>query len=116
MFDWLTTASGWAALVTLTGMEIVLGIDNVVFISVLVAELPEHKARPARAVGLALAFGFRVLLLFTLTSLMRVTGPLVVIADKEFSAKDLILLAGGLFLIWKATRELHLAVEGPHER
>jgi len=116
MFDWIATASGWAALVTLTAMEIVLGIDNVVFISVLVAQLPEREARPVRAVGLVLAFGFRVALLFTLTSLMRMTVPVLTLFDTNLSSRDLILLVGGLFLIWKATRELHHAIEGPRGR
>jgi len=76
-FEWIFSASGWAALVTLTAMEIVLGIDNVVFISVLIAQLPERDAKPVRAIGLILAFVFRVVLLFTLTTLMKMTAPIV---------------------------------------
>jgi predicted tellurium resistance membrane protein TerC len=115
MFDWIWSTSGWAALVTLTVMEVVLGIDNVVFISVLISRLPEREAKPARAVGLALAFGFRVVFLFTLTWLMRMTVPVVTVYDMGLSWRDLILLAGGVFLIWKATKELHHAIEQPSE-
>jgi predicted tellurium resistance membrane protein TerC len=115
MFDWIATTSGWAALVTLTAMEIVLGIDNVVFISVLISGLPEKQAKFVRTIGLVLAFGFRVALLFTLTWLMRLTAPVITVADIALSWRDLILLAGGLFLIWKATHELHRTIEGGDE-
>jgi predicted tellurium resistance membrane protein TerC len=114
-FDWIFTASGWAALVTLTCMEVVLGIDNVVFISVLIAQLPERDAKPVRAIGLILAFGLRVVLLFTLTTLMKMTVPIVTLWEMGLSWRDLILLAGGIFLVWKATYELHHLIEGPRE-
>jgi predicted tellurium resistance membrane protein TerC len=112
MFDWAFAASGWAALLTLTVMEVVLGIDNVVFISVLVAELPEREGRYARAIGLGLAFGFRVLLLLALTTLMRMTAPVLVLFENDLSLRDLLLLAGGVFLIWKSIAELHHIIEG----
>jgi predicted tellurium resistance membrane protein TerC len=115
MFDWIFTASGWAALITLTCMEVVLGIDNVVFISVLISKLPERDAKPVRAIGLVLAFGFRVVLLFTLTTLMKMTLPVVTVLDKGLSWRDLILLSGGIFLVWKATHELHHLVEGSRD-
>jgi predicted tellurium resistance membrane protein TerC len=97
MFDWIADPAGWAALVTLSAMEIVLGIDNVVFISVLVAKLPAAQAERARQVGLAMALVFRVLLLFALTSIMKLTAPVVTIAGQGISWRDIILLAGGLF-------------------
>ena len=100
-----------AALVTLTVLEIVLGIDNLVFISVLTARLPEHAARRARAIGLSLAFVFRVVLLAGLTWLMVRSAPLLEIEGAEISWRDIILIGGGLFLIAKATREIHGEVE-----
>ncbi len=112
--DLLFEASAWASLLTLTAMEIVLGIDNIVFISVLVSRLPAVEARRARQIGLALALVFRILLLLILSWLIGLTEPVVTIFGKGLSWRDLILLAGGLFLIYKATHEIHQGVEGEH--
>lgn len=106
------TANAWASLLTLTAMEIVLGIDNVVFISVLVSRLPEESAKRARQIGLSLALVFRILLLMVLSWLIGLTEPVVSALGFDLSWRDLILLAGGLFLIYKATHEIHQGVEG----
>jgi predicted tellurium resistance membrane protein TerC len=111
MLQLLTDPNAWAALVTLTMLEIVLGIDNVVFISILVARLPEVESKRARQVGLSLALLFRILLLFTLTSLMRLTYAVFTVFGNALSWHDIILIAGGLFLIGKATHEIHGEVE-----
>lgn len=115
MLDWLTDPAGWAALLTLTAMEIVLGIDNVVFISVLVARLPEDQAKRARGIGLLLALVFRILLLSVLTWIIGLTKPVLTIASLSLSWRDLILLGGGAFLVAKATHEIHAGLEGDHE-
>ena len=115
MLHLLTDPSAWAALVTLTVLEIVLGIDNIVFISILVARLPARQARRARQIGLLLAFVFRVALLLTLTWIMRLTAPLFEIWGNEFSWRDLILIGGGMFLIAKGTHEIHSEVEAEYE-
>jgi predicted tellurium resistance membrane protein TerC len=107
----LTDPNAWAALVTLTALEIVLGIDNIVFISVLVSRCSPHDAKRARQIGLSLALVFRVVLLFGLTWLMRLTYPVFSVLGQSFSWRDLILIAGGLFLIAKATHEIHAEVE-----
>jgi len=107
----LTDPNAWAALVTLTALEIVLGIDNIVFISVLTSRLDEHRARRARQIGLSLAFIFRVIMLFGLTWLMGLTRPIVTIFGMGISWRDIILIGGGLFLIAKATHEIHAEVE-----
>jgi predicted tellurium resistance membrane protein TerC len=111
MLDWMADPTGWAALITLTVMEIVLGIDNVVFISVLVAKLPVEQAARARRIGLALALLFRVALLFTLTAIIALTHPVFTIFNQGFSWRDIVLIAGGLFLIAKATHEIHSEME-----
>jgi predicted tellurium resistance membrane protein TerC len=111
MLELLTDPNAWAALVTLTALEIVLGIDNVVFISVLVSRCSPHDAMRARQIGLSLALIFRVILLFGLTWLMRLTYPVFSVLGQSFSWRDLILIAGGLFLIAKATHEIHAEVE-----
>ncbi|HEY7663798.1 MAG TPA: TerC family protein [Xanthobacteraceae bacterium] len=110
-FALLADPNAWAALLTLTVLEIVLGIDNLVFISVLTARLDEDKARRARQVGLSLAFIFRVVLLAGLTWLMELTEPLFSILGMGISWRDIILIGGGLFLIAKATHEIHAEVE-----
>jgi predicted tellurium resistance membrane protein TerC len=115
MLDWIADPSIWASLVTLTAMEIVLGIDNIVFISVIVGRLPEDMARRARQIGLVLALVFRIILLLTLFWVIGLTAPLFEILGHGFSWRDLILLAGGLFLLVKATREIHKDVEGSHD-
>ncbi|MCO6439762.1 MAG: TerC family protein [Nitrococcus mobilis] len=114
--DWITDPQGWAALITLTVMEVVLGIDNIVFISILSDRLPLKQQPTARRVGLLLAMGTRLLLLLSLTWLMRLTRPLFTLFEVTFSGQDLILLAGGLFLIGKATLEVHSSLEGEEER
>jgi predicted tellurium resistance membrane protein TerC len=111
----LTDPNAWAALVTLTVLEIVLGIDNLVFISVLTSRLEPDKARRARQIGLSLAFIFRVIMLFGLTWLMGLTAPLLTIFGMGISWRDIILIGGGLFLIAKATHEIHAEVEARHE-
>jgi predicted tellurium resistance membrane protein TerC len=114
MLDLLSDPHAWAALVTLTVMEIVLGIDNLVFISVLVARLPEPTATRTRQIGLALALLFRVASLFAITTLMRMRDPLFTIFGNEVSWHDIILIGGGLFLLAKATREIHAEIESHH--
>ena len=107
----LTDPNAWAALVTLTALEIVLGIDNLIFIAVLTARLDRDKARRARRIGLSLAFVFRVIMLFGLTWLMGLTAPLLTVFRMGISWRDIILIGGGLFLIAKATHEIHAEVE-----
>src|SRR3569832_1986086 len=114
MLHLLTDPNAWAALVTLTALEIVLGIDNVEFISVLVARLTADKAKRARQIGLSLALIFRIALLFALTALVRLRYPVLTIFVNEISWHDIILIGGGLFLIAKATHEIHNEMES-HE-
>ena len=111
MLSLLTDPNAWAALVTLTALEIVLGIDNVVFISVLVSRCEPGKGEQARRIGLLLALVFRIALLFTLTWLAALRTPLVTIFGNDISWHDIILIGGGLFLIAKATHEIHAEVE-----
>jgi predicted tellurium resistance membrane protein TerC len=108
----MTDPEVWIGLATLTALEIVLGIDNIVFISILVGRLPARRQREARIVGLGLAMLMRVLLLFSLVWLMRLTAPLFSILNQDISGRDLILIAGGLFLLWKSTMEIHEKLEG----
>ena len=108
----LTNPETWIALITLTVLEIVLGIDNVIFISVLVQRLPVDQRDRARLIGLTLAMGMRILLLLTLGFIAGLTAPVFTIAGIEFSWRDLILIGGGLFLIWKASTEIYESVEG----
>ena len=115
MFDLLTDPNAWAALATLTALEIVLGIDNVVFISILVSRCSPKQALRARQIGLSLAFVFRVAMLFGLTFLMKLTYPLVSVVGMGISWRDIILLGGGLFLIGKATHEIHGEVEARND-
>jgi predicted tellurium resistance membrane protein TerC len=115
MLELLTDPHAWAALVTLTVLEIVLGIDNLVFISVLVGRLEKKAAQRARQIGLSLAFVFRVVLLAGLTWIMRLTEPVFELFDYDFSWRDIILIGGGLFLIAKAVHEIHGEVEARHE-
>ena len=115
IIEWLTDPTILASLVALTAMEIVLGIDNVVFISVIVSRLPEPQATRARQIGLALALAFRILFLFTLFWLTRLTEPVFTVFGEDVSWRDLVLLGGGLFLLVKATQEIHRDVEGDHE-
>jgi predicted tellurium resistance membrane protein TerC len=110
--SWLFTAEGWIALVTLTALEVVLGIDNIVFLSILAGKLPPGQQARARRIGLAGAMLMRIALLASLAWLIRLTAPLFTIAAHPFSGRDLILIAGGLFLIAKSTREIHERLEG----
>jgi predicted tellurium resistance membrane protein TerC len=113
--DWIANPEAWVALLTLTALEIVLGIDNIIFISILVGRLPEHQRNKARILGLALAMGTRILLLLSLTWVMRLTDPLFTVQGQAFSGRDLILAVGGLFLLWKSTFEIHQSLEGEEE-
>jgi predicted tellurium resistance membrane protein TerC len=113
--DFLFTAESWAALLTLTVLEIVLGIDNIVFISILAGKLPAEKRSRGRTIGLALAMGTRILLLLSLTWIMRLTKPLFTIGPQEISGRDMIMLLGGIFLLWKSTTEIHERLEGAAE-
>ena len=116
--DWLTSPQAWISLATLTLLEIVLGIDNIIFISILTDRLPVDQRKRARVIGLAVAMISRILLLMSLSAMMRLTTPLFSVFDLEVSGRDLILIVGGLFLLYKATREIHEMVEGDsdHER
>jgi predicted tellurium resistance membrane protein TerC len=114
MLELLTDWNAWAALATLTALEIVLGIDNIVFISILVSRCSPKEALRARQIGLSLAFIFRVAMLFALTWLMKLTYPLFTVAGVAISWRDIILIGGGLFLIAKATHEIHGEVD-PHD-
>jgi predicted tellurium resistance membrane protein TerC len=113
MFEWIFLPEAWLALVTLTALEIVLGIDNIIFISVLVGRLPPEQRDKARIQGLALAMISRILLLLSLAWMMQLTAPWLVILGQELSGRDLILLAGGLFLLWKSSQEIWESLEGP---
>ncbi len=112
MFDWFADPNAWAALATLTALEIVLGIDNIIFISILTGKLPESQQARGRTIGLALAMIMRILLLFSISWVMGLTAPLFEIFGETISGRDLILLGGGLFLIAKATHEIHHKLEG----
>ena len=116
MFDWISDPQAWIALATLTALEIVLGIDNSVFISILSDRLPRAKQARARTIGLALAMFGRVALLLSIAWIMRLTTDVFAVLDEGFSGRDLILIAGGLFLIGKATLEIHERLEGEEHR
>src|SRR3954470_725019 len=111
MIDLLTSPEAWAALLTLTALEIVLGIDNVIFLSVITSRIPEPQSTRARQIGLALALIFRILLLSVLVWLIGLTEPILTVKGFALSWRDIILIAGGLFLIAKATHEIHAEVE-----
>jgi predicted tellurium resistance membrane protein TerC len=134
MFDWLSSPEAWAALATLTALEIVLGIDNIVFISILTGRLPQEKQARARTIGLGLAMGMRIILLLAISWVMSLTDPLTWLPQIPFlsdvpehagdgigaapailTGRDLILLLGGGFLLWKATHEIHQKLEGESE-
>ncbi len=112
MFEWLADPSAWVALATLTVLEIVLGVDNIIFISILAGKLPADQQAKARRVGLLLAMVTRILLLFSIAWIIRLTAPCFTIFGHAFSGRDLILLGGGLFLMAKATHEIHDKLEG----
>jgi predicted tellurium resistance membrane protein TerC len=110
--EWIASPEAWVALTTLTLLEIVLGVDNIIFISILVGRLPEAQRQRARLMGLAFAMGTRILLLLLLTWIMRLQATLFSVLNVEISGRDLILIGGGLFLLAKATLEIHNSLEG----
>ncbi|MGH8637823.1 MAG: TerC family protein [Burkholderiales bacterium] len=110
--EWIADPAAWVALATLTALEIVLGVDNIIFISILVGRLPERQRARARTIGLALAAGTRIALLLSIAWVMTLTEPLFGVLGKEISGRDLILLGGGLFLLWKSVHEIHGSLEG----
>ena len=114
--EWLASPEAWIALATLTTLEIVLGVDNIIFISILVGRLPPKERQRARVIGLGLAMFTRIALLLSLAWMMRLTDPLFSLLGHEVSGRDLILLGGGLFLLAKAVTEIHNALEGAQEQ
>jgi len=110
--EWITSPEAWIALTTLTLLEIVLGVDNIIFISILVGRLPEAQRQRARVLGLGFAMGTRILLLLLLTWIMRLQETLFTVLEADVSGRDLILIGGGLFLLAKATLEIHNSLEG----
>lgn len=115
MMEWLANPELWVAFLTLTALEIVLGIDNIIFISILVSRLPKHQQPKARFFGLALAMGTRILLLLSISWVMRLTTDLFHVFGEGFSGRDLILFFGGLFLLFKSTAEIYHSLEGEEE-
>ncbi|SFW26206.1 TerC family protein [Nitrosovibrio sp. Nv17] len=115
MFEWLASPEAWIALLTLTALEIVLGIDNIIFISILVGRLPEAQRDFARRAGLGLAMLTRLGLLFSISWIMRLTAPWFEVLGQEISGRDTVLIGGGVFLLAKATHEIHNSVEGVEE-
>jgi predicted tellurium resistance membrane protein TerC len=115
MFDWIFLPEAWLALVTLTALEIVLGIDNIIFLTILVGRLPEHQRQRGRVIGLGLAMGTRIALLLSLAWMMKLVEPWFTVLGEEISGRDVILILGGLFLLFKSTMEIHEALEGPEE-
>lgn len=113
--EWMASPEAWVALATLTILEIILGIDNIVFISVLVGRLPEAMRQKARLIGLSLAMGMRILLLLLISWIMQLQATLFALLGNEISGRDLILIGGGLFLLAKATLEIHESVEGTED-
>ena len=112
MFEWISSPEAWVALGTLTALEIVLGVDNIIFLSILVGRLPESQRNFARRLGLGLAMFARLALLFSLSWVMGLREPIVTLGELAISGRDTILFGGGLFLIGKATQEIHEALEG----
>ncbi len=115
MFEWLASPEAWVALATLTALEIVLGIDNIIFISILVGRLPEAQRDFARRMGLSLAMLTRLGLLFSISWVMSLTEPWFTLLGNSISGRDLVLIGGGLFLLFKATHEIHNSMEGVEE-
>lgn len=114
IFEWMSDPAAWAGLATLIVLEIVLGIDNLVFIAILADKLPEHQREKARLIGLSLALGMRLVLLASIAWIVTLTAPLFTVLGAEISGRDLILIFGGLFLLFKGTMELHERLEGHH--
>ncbi len=112
MLEWIASPEAWIALGTLAALEIVLGIDNIIFLSILVGRLPEHQRAFARRVGLALAMIARLALLFSISWVMGLTDPWFTVAGQEISGRDVILIGGGLFLLYKSTVEINHSLEG----
>ena len=110
--DWLSDPNAWIALATLTALEIVLGVDNIIFISILAGKLPKAQQNRARRLGLGLAMGTRILLLLSIAWVIRLTNPLFTVLGQEISGRDIILIIGGLFLLAKSTHEMHDKLEG----
>ncbi len=110
--EWIVDPNAWIALATLTALEIVLGIDNIIFISILVGRLPVRQRARARTIGITLAMISRIALLLSLAWMMTLTAPLFSLFGREISGRDLILIAGGLFLLWKSVHEIHGSLEG----
>lgn len=115
MFDWISSPEAWIAIGTLTALEIVLGIDNIIFISILVGRLPPEQRDFGRRMGLGLAMGARLLLLLSITAVMGLTQDLFSVFGRAISGRDLILIGGGLFLLAKSTHEIHESLEGEEE-
>ena len=113
--EWIADPQAWIDLVTLTLLEIVLGIDNIIFISILTGKLPVHQQPRARTIGLAFAMITRIMLLYSLVWLTRLTEPLFTLIQMEISIRDLVLIVGGAFLLAKSTMELHSSLEGPQQ-
>lgn len=116
MFEWMSDPQAWIALATLTSLEIVLGIDNIIFISILVSRLPEAQRDQARRLGIGLAMLTRLALLFSIAWVMSLTNPWLTIFNQEISGRDIILILGGLFLLTKSTREIHASLEFEDEQ
>lgn len=115
IFEWMLEPQSWIALLTLTWLEIILGIDNIIFLSILVSKLPVQQRNIGRIIGLGLAMVTRILLLISLVWIIKLTKPLFSIFNMSFSIRDLILILGGLFLMAKSTKEIHFSLEGPED-
>jgi predicted tellurium resistance membrane protein TerC len=115
VFDWISSPEGWIALITLTVLEIVLGVDNIIFISILSGKLPQHQQDKARRIGLLLAMLMRVALLFSIAWVARLKEPLFAVFGHGVAGRDLVLILGGLFLLAKSTHEIHENLEGEGE-
>ena len=115
MFEWISSPEAWIALTTLVALEIVLGIDNIIFISILVGRLPQKDRELARRLGLAFAMLTRLALLFSLSWIIGLTDPWFTILGEEISGRDIVLIGGGLFLLFKSTKEVHASLEGDEQ-